>query len=448
MSHQPVTYQQLLAQQYEENARDLLAYQETDYHNVEEEHGQIDAHNANNDVGEPLTDPHEFQHFGGNRNNQDIIIKPSEFKDHGKTSVRYNKDVQLDIFNIDTRFRSYAVPGLSSTPKTLIGNTKVNGKNYVSPVDSTITSLTSNYVFQIERQLRNIISATLTSFELPNRFFNLVDIRNNYYIYVKQGIYSDDNPYTQIAVYITDFNLSTSTLTQTLGPAGQNGFYYSNTSIIPALNYSLKIGGFTELSVTYVDGYCYFNNSSNSNTYVLNFTPEAPPSGSITNAQIYPTLGRMLGFTNFIYELLPTNPTITNPCPTPCDSNCGHIIVCQNNGSIAGEDLIDMNADSYIYLSVGDWNNVQHETADNSFFTVFAKVPITVDKGKLIYDIVYNNSITKTYYFQQPTNLQQFQVTLLDKTGQVLLMPNVDWSMTIELEEVLSQSLYEKMREL
>lgn len=447
MSHQPVTYQQLLAQQYEENARDLLVYQETDYQNVHEEDANVNAHNAHHEVGEQLADPHEFQRFAGNRNTENLVIKPKDFDDRGKSSVRYNKDVQIDVFNIDTRFRSYAVPGISATNPTLIGNTKVDGRNYVSPVDATITSLTSNYVFQIERQVRNIISASLTSFELPNRFFNLVDIRNNYYIYVKQGTYNDDNPYTKVAVFITDVNLSASTTVQTLGPPGQNGFYYSNTSIIPALNYSLRTAGFTDVSVTYSDGYCYFNNSSTTNTYVINFTPEAPPTGSIINTQIYPTLGRMLGFTNFMYEITPSNQS-GNQYSTPCSSSCGQLIIFTSNGGVAGEDPIDMNADSYIYLSVADWNNIQHETADNTFFTVFARIPVVVDKGKLIYDTNVTSTTTKIYYFTQPTNLQQFKVTLLDKTGQVLLMPNVDWSMTIELEEVLNQSLYEKMREL
>jgi len=39
-------------------------------------------------------------------------------------------------------------------------------------------------------------------------------------------------------------------------------------------------------------------------------------------------------------------------------------------------------------------------------------------------------------------------VKLLDMTGNLLLMPNTNWSMVLELEEVISQALYEKLREL
>ena len=445
MNNPPPTYQQLLAEQYEENARDMLVYQESDYQDVEVE---VDPHNSHHDVGVELTDPHEFNRFGGNRNTDHIIIKPKEFDDKGKSSVRYNKDVQNNIFNIDTRFRSYAVPGIPQQPSTLTQNSTASSQNYISSITADITSLTSNYVFHIERLVRNIISVSLTSFELPNRFFNLVDVRNNYYIYVKQGTYNDTTPYTKVPVYITDVNLSSTTFSQTIGPKGQNGFYYSNTSIIPALNYALQQAGFIELSLSNKEGYCHVTNSSTVNTYVFNFTPEAPPSGVIINTQIYETLGRMLGFTNFVYEIAPINSVRSNECVSTADYGCGQIVISKNISFVSAEDPIDMNADTYIYLTLSDWNNVQHETADNSFFTVFAKIPVTVDKGKLIYDTNVSNTTTKIYYFTQPTNIQQFQISLLDKTGQLLLMPNVDWSMTLELEEVLSQSLYEKMREL
>jgi hypothetical protein len=156
----------------------------------------------------------------------------------------------------------------------------------------------------------------------------------------------------------------------------------------------------------------------------------------------------MLGFTNFIYEVEPINSLHSNDCISTASSGCGQIVISKNVSYVSGEDMIDMNADKYIYLTLSDWNNVQHETADNSFFTVFAKIPINVDKGNLIYDTNVSNTTTKVYYFIQPTNIQQFQITLLDKTGKTLLMPNVDWSMTLELEEVISKSLYEKMREL
>jgi hypothetical protein len=508
------TYQQILAQQYEESARDLLV-QHQDYEHLE---GEIDPHNSLNQVGTTLENPEAFQQFGGDRGTEEHIIVPKTFVDVGTTSVRYRKDVQNDIFVIDTRFRSYAVAGVPQTTASLVTN-----PNYVSPVLSTATSITSDFVFHIQRLVRNVMSTTLTSFELPNNFFNLVDIRNNYFIYIRAGydenipfaliglntkyiggtqikvdneaglvpgmsiIFAENlgeirgettyyilnigsgtitvsltpggspiNPnavigthtqaiasyYTQVPVFITDINLSSSPVGgQVLGPVGENGFYYSNTSIVPALNIALQTVGITDITVSYSNGYCSFNNNSTT-PYTLNFTE----TSSLTNPQIYRTLGGMLGFNNLIYKLNPIN--TTPPISSPCDFQCGQISACQCYGILTGEDPINMNADPYIYISIGDWDNIRHQSINDSYFTAFARIPIIVPKGQLIYDTVTNNTVTKKYYFLQPTNLQQFEIKLLDMNGNLLLMPNTNWTMALEMEEVLSQALYEKLREL
>ena len=527
----PPTYQQILAQQYEESARDLYLRQNEDNGDLEE----VDPHNASDQVGVVLENPEEFQQFGGDRGTTENVIAPKPFVDLGKNSVRYSKDVKNNIFIVDTRFRSYAVAGLPETTATLVTN-----PNYVSPVLATATSITSNFIFNVQKLVKNAMSATLTSLELPNTFFNLVDIRNNYFIYIRMGydsslstsvigfytsynslydrtqinvdditglvagmsvvftegfgiiapnspVYilevadatSDTAPqyiklsasptsdvaidptnggsvsilstmkfqanasyYTQVPVFITDLSLSTvPTLEQQLGPVGQNGFYYSNTSIIPALNNALKKVGITDITVSYSNGFCSFNNIS-TNTYTLNFTP----TSSLTNPQVFGTLGDMLGFNSHIYKLNPID--TTPPTESPCDFQCGQISACQCYGNLISEDPINMNADPYIYISISNWENIRHQSINDSYFTAFARIPITVPKGQLIYDNTVNNTVTKKYHFLQPTNVQLFEIKLLDINGNLLHMPNTNWEMALEMEEVLSQALYEKLREL
>ena len=532
MSIPPLTYHQILAQQYEESARDLLVYQTSNEDDIHAE--DIGAHNSSASVGMMLPNPEDFNKFGGNRNDEQITIKPKDFEDKGKNSVRYNKDVKTDVYCVDTRFRSYATPGVPALPTTLNVN-----KSYVSPVLATATSLTSYFQFHIQRMVRNVISINLTSFELPNTFFNLVDIRNNYFFYIRYGPYDPSvsinslsvnaafdplkgglnnyqipitnvsglvlrtsivfangfgssiqagvpyyiltiktptastsgaitvtdkingtspilltdisintkssaiaSSYVQVPVFITDVNLSsTPSLTQQLGPYGQNGFYYSNTTIVPAINKSLKNLGITDITLAYSNGYCIFNNSS-TNTYTLNFTATTSES----NPQIFETLGHMLGFNNTIYQLDPLD--ITPVAESPCDFQCGQISSCQCYGALTGEDQIDMNADPSIYLAMSDWDNIRHESINDSYFVAFTRVPIIVPKGQLIYDTLITSTITKKYHFLQPTNIQQFEIKLMDLSGNILLMPNTNWAMVLEMEEILSQALYEKMREL
>lgn len=520
---QPLTYQQLLAEQYEENAKNLLVFQQTEYEDVE----GVEEHNATEDIGQQLVDAHEFQQFAGARNSEQIILKPKEFQDSGVTSVRRAKDVKNHVFSIDTLFRPYAVGGVKKPDASLIASQATYNKVAATGTES---SLTSHFVFNLDSQYKNIISAKLTSLQLPNKFFNLVDVRNNYYIYTKKGTYSSDfdlqiasigrdlrnqytiiqlrfdvsplvvgdsitiagtanyngtfqvrastnttvsidiinaasetysgpiyptvtvSPntsntlagYTRVAVYITSANQNPrATTTAILNEVAeaQTGFYYTNTSIIPALNAAYS-SIFPSLKFSYLDGFCNITNTSASDVYTINITPEVDTINLFPS--YFPTLGEMLGFYNYVYEIHSANSNVL----APCNISCGQISSCTTYGSLLSESKINMNADSYIQLAISTWENVIQQEGNDSYYGVFQKIPVNVAKGESIYDIVYNNSVTKKYDFLQPSNVRYLEIWLYDKLGYPLLMPGVDWSMTLELEEVLSSSLYDKLREI
>ena len=521
MNQQPVTYQQLLAQQYEENAKDILVYQQDDYDDVED--NAIQEHNARNDIGTELTNPQEFQQFGGARGSEELISKPKEYEDKGSSSVRRSQDIKTHIFNIDTLFRPFAVGGLAPTDPTLIGNQNFYDK--LSGV-GTATSSSSHFIFNLDSQYKNIISAKLSCLQIPNKFFNLVDNRKNYYIHTKKGTYGDNfdikinsiglHPknlalrviklavnvrpivvgdtitiggvadyngnhtiiesttssvtvqsyaapittvaagtltaypnsadtlagYTRVSVFITSANKNPLSVFQSVpddNDSGQTGFYYSNTSIFPALNTAYK-NTFPDLQLSYVDGFCNIINTSSTQTYTINLTPEVD---GIKPAYFQP-LGAMLGFFNYIYEIAPANASL----PAPCNFSCGQISSCSTYGSRMAENKVDMNADSYIQLTIQNWENIYQQDGADSYYGVFQKIPINVAKGDMIYDIVYNNSIKKKYDFIQPVNIRYLEIYLYDRLGEPLLMPGVDWSMVLEVEEVLNSALYNKLREL
>lgn len=517
---QPVTYQQLLAQQYEENAKDILVYQQNDYDDVED--SNIQEHNARNDIGTELTNPQEFQQFGGNRSSEDLISKPKEYEDKGSSSVRRAQDIKTHIFNIDTLFRSFTVGGLAPTDPTLIGNQALYNK--LAGV-GTSTSSSSHFIFNLDSQYKNIISAKLSSIQIPNKFFNLVDDRKNYYIYTKRGNYEASfvidvksislhpkNPgyrvinlkvnisplvvgdiititgidgyngeptivestissvtiesggsivpnstgtlsvipnatnnlagYTRVSVFITSANKNPRSVFESVPDEtteGQTGFYYSNTSIFPALNNAYK-DIFPDLQFSYLDGFCNIANASSIQTYTINLTPEVV---GIKPSYFQP-LGAMLGFFNYIYEIAPAGASI----PAPCSFSCAQISSCSAYGSVLSENKVDMNADSYIQLVIQNWENIYQQDGADSYYGVFQKIPINVEKGNMIYDIVYNNSIKKKYDFIQPVNIRYLEIYLYDRLGEPLLMPGVEWSMVLEVEEVLNSALYNKLREL
>jgi hypothetical protein len=98
-------------------------------------------------------------------------------------------------------------------------------------------------------------------------------------------------------------------------------------------------------------------------------------------------------------------------------------------------------------MVINDYNNVTPQSLDNTYFSVFAKIPMTVAKGAVLFDTESVNATRKIFQFLQPTNIQNLDIKLLDKTG-ALLLNTQDYSMTLEIEEVVSHALYEKLREL
>jgi hypothetical protein len=140
-------------------------------------------------------------------------------------------------------------------------------------------------------------------------------------------------------------------------------------------------------------------------------------------AQLFDTLGVTLGF------------------PQATD------VTLNGSATIVASHPPDLNTDDYIYLSINDYTTVIPQVVNDTFFTVFAKIPIQVDKNKMIFDTNSNNTTTKEFRFLQPTNIQQLEILLLDMSGAELSFSN-NFSMTIEIEEVVSHSLYEKMREM
>jgi hypothetical protein len=397
---QPVTYQQLLAEQYEESARDSLAFQQIDYDNELEDVGTYQRNTINTYAVER---PDEFNTFGGDRNTEEIVSRPTNFDDKSRFSVRYNKDVKLNTFNIDSRFRAYAIPGVlsknpaSDDPPAFIKNA----------FDPSSVSTASHFVFRIRRQIKNAISIKLSSLELPNTFANLSNARGNTSFGIKLNsqtaytiinIDSDDVP-----EYIPNAKL--------LAAAIQTRLHALPGTFTKRLTFTCTVND---------QGYIVIGNTDATDVrydFDFGYTPVEIP--------LFEPLGVLMGFKSIVYS---------------------NVLINQTN-SITATYLPDLNTDDYIYMNVNDYSTVVPQTINDTYFTVFAKIPITVDKGQIIHDNDSNNSTNKTYRFLLPSNIQQLEIQLLDRAGQELTFDG-NYSMTMEVEEILNQSLYEKMREL
>lgn len=408
----PLTYQQLLAEQYEENATQLLAFQQTEYYDDNEDY-QIDAYGQKTSLtGNELTDVNKYQEFAGNRNKEENIIKTNPYDDRSKLSIRYNKDVKINVFNIDSKFRAYylslAIPNYgSSIPE--------GSENSVLKTLSPASSSVSHFIVRLSKQVKNAISIKLTSFEMPNKFFNISALRGNNSFVLKSGS-------TSTTITVSDS-------------------YYTVNTICGAINTALIESAGLPTNTTIVFSYSPSTNkitatltADAARTYTIDFTNQE------TDSELYSTLGQMLGFKTYDYASgrLTKTPVI-------------YTLTCAAAGSDneTAEFEPDLNIDTYVYLKINEYSLVIPQTLNDTYYTVFAKIPVVVDKGQIIYDTVNQNTSSKLYHFLQPTNVQQLEVQLVDAFGTELQFdPNINYSMTLEVEEVLSQSLYEKLREL
>lgn len=407
-----LTYQQILAQQFQENER-MYRHEEEDF----EEEFQVEGRQTANN-GYELEDSDAFREFAGNRNTEELIVQPNrDFDDKGRNSVRYNKDVIRRVFSIDTGFRAYLDPGFG---QTVTGDPSLTAQQ--NSANTAISSAT-HFIFRAHDIVKNAISVKLTSLELPNRFFNLFQSRGNTSFELNRTTNTTDRRKVEVD----------------LGSTG--GAYFNNVTIVSEIEQKLNFEFPTGIvnpatNIEYKQFRC--SRSSLGQLIIESIYPVDAPDAfefwfpkSVVTPQVYPTLPQALGFTEVSVDTEERQKA------------------AYSDTIIVSEDAIDMNMDTYIYLQINDWNTVTPQVTNDTYFTVFAKIPVTVDKGKLIYDSDVTNTTTKTYHFLQPTNVQQMEIRLVDRLGQTLQMPeNINYSMTLEVEDVASKALYEKLREM
>ena len=421
-----LTYQQILAEQYAESSANILAFQQTEYDNVEEGY-EINEHNYDTERGQAIVDPDAYRQFAGNRNDEEDVVKPQTFEDKSKLSVRYNKDVRTNSFNIDSRFRAYVTPG-AGVDQTLTSGSGTNQSvsNYLAALTPAAVSSASHFIFRFQRQIRNAISIKLSSMELPNVFANFSPVRGNTKFRVKV---STDSTYKVVEI----------------APNNTPKYYPTPNLLVSAVNTSIASLGSPYTTLTCglnSDGYITFQNNS-ATTFNFDFSssalvsPELFVSGSdqvldttyrYAQPQIFDVLGLAMGFGK--QQFAPDT-----------------VATLGASSTLTAQFLPDLNSDDYVYLVINDYSAVIPQTVNNTFFTVFAKIPVGVNKGAMILDSESTNTTSKTYRFLQPTNIQQLEIQLLDRAGVELSFDN-DYSMTLEIEEVISQALYEKLREM
>jgi len=432
-----LTYQQILAQQYDEN--DYIRRPREDFADLEAAY-TVEEMNPTDGKVQVLEDQQMFQQFAGNRNLEGDVIKPQAFEDKSKQSVRYNKDVRTTVVNIDSRFRAFATA--INIPQTYLSESYQPS----SSVTSAATQGPGHFLFRFNRQMKNVVSIKLSSLELPNTFANFSASRRNSSFGVRRTGTTSYFTKVDIAPLVGGVDVPRYFATPALlAAAVQAALIATNISGSDKFICAVNSGGYIQIS-----------NSSNNISYDFDFvtnvtTPSLFSSNNSnipTAPQLFDTLGSVMGFSGNYYNVMSSPLNVDGTLAGSAVGISGTCVdTCNTISLVTGTYTPNLNTDDYIYMELNDYATVTPQTVNNTYFPVFAKIPIRVPKGDMLFDTEVTNTTRKIYHFVQPSNINTLDIQLLDRTG-VVLSNMKDYSMTLEIEEVVSQGLYEKLREL
>jgi hypothetical protein len=347
-------------------------------------------------------------------NAKDLLIQHNEYEytveahDHHPDELENQDDFKKPIGSYHASAEgTEAAPYKNSTKLSVTYNSKdvtTHVFNIDSKFRSDMTQPSTNYTYKFNHPLKNIISMKISSLEIPNTSYSFsCDLYHNVAfnvtcvalkpvfqrIKLEDGNYEDS--FTFAAILQERFD----------EVFGENTF----TVILNATS--------AKLTITNIAG----------NPFSLDFTEPGPTSNLIlTTDYIRPYqngIGYHMGFKNITYS---------------------------GKSTYTGENLVNTVENHYFFLSLGpDYPIIKHKSF-NSQKAAFAKIRVNVPKYSVIFDDG-SNITTKEYFFRQPSNVTTLQVILFDAYEQVIDLNGIDFSFTVELVEVINQSLHDEIRD-
>jgi hypothetical protein len=371
-----LTYHQVLADHYEETGKTALVV-------AQEYDDDVDPHEKKEHI--ELENQEDFQKFIP-RHDPSTLTKPHGESDKHTTSVQYNRQTQIRLINIDSRFRF-----------------PYNDPTALKETFNFSNTSSSNFVFRLRDPIKNVISVRLSSIEIPNSFYTFSSNRGNISF---EMTYNNVTELIQInpGNWLSNDNTNPNSILYQVQTAINEKF---NTTLfrVEYINPSarkIRITNSTFSTTT----------PETSSPFTINFRVNNNPRAADFG------LGYNLGFRQSAYF---------------------------NTNTINAEAIINTIDTNYLFLTLDpDWKVIEHETPDRTQLYSFAKIVIDQPKFGIVYD--NQNKLTKEYFLKQPTNIISIPVRVSDPYDQDIDLNGLDFSFTLELTEVLNSGLYESMR--
>ena len=114
------------------------------------------------------------------------------------------------------------------------------------------------------------------------------------------------------------------------------------------------------------------------------------------------------------------------------------------DGCVVGESVVNTTGDQYFLLGVDDFYTVEHKM-DDSYIQCLAKIIVKRDVNGVLFDDGYT-VLSNEMVFTRPMDLKQLRIRLLDKYGVPVDLHQQNFSVSLELTEVMNVQLYDDYR--
>lgn len=247
--------------------------------------------------------------------------------------------------------------------------------------DKEVYRNAGRFTYYPKYRIKNITYVRLSSIELPNMYYTFTRLKQN----------------ISFKIIIPGTEAVTTTITISEGSYTSDLLLNHLQDQIDAFPVLTNIG----IQVSFDDITSKINfRSLTSTAFNLAFSRDDPvPS-------VYPTFGYQLGFRQDKYTGLST---------------------------YTSESVLDVTGDHYVLVRVNNYGFMYNEVCGEY---VLAKIRINRNKTSVIYDDG-SNLLTKEYRFRLPVNLDKLEIELMDPYGRTLDMIGQDFSLTLEIGQVV-----------
>jgi len=121
-----------------------------------------------------------------------------------------------------------------------------------------------------------------------------------------------------------------------------------------------------------------------------------------------------------------------------------HFYAVEAPFSITSESLVTVTRDQYFLLAIDDFYTVEHKT-DETYIQCLAKILNKQDHNGIIFDDGYT-VLSNDIIFPRPIDLKQVKVRLMDMYGQPIDLHHLNFSLSLEITEVMNIQLYDNYR--